>query len=97
MGLNEKKTKNALILQYIDTRHSSPSFGTLKCHNQGLNHDPAEKIGVQCCRNQRWMEAAYRSRRRDGPDHHSFNPSLISTTLGTYLSRIMIDSLMMAF
>jgi hypothetical protein len=28
---------------------------------------------------------------------YSFHPSLISTTLGTYLSRIMIDSLMMAF
>jgi hypothetical protein len=27
----------------------------------------------------------------------SFNPSLVSTTLGTYPSRIMIDSLMMAF
>jgi hypothetical protein len=28
---------------------------------------------------------------------YSFDPSLISTTLGTYLSKIMIDSLMMAF
>jgi hypothetical protein len=28
---------------------------------------------------------------------YSPHPSLISTTLGTYLSRIMIDSLMMAF
>jgi hypothetical protein len=27
----------------------------------------------------------------------SIHPSLISTTMGTYLSRIMIDSLMMAF
>jgi hypothetical protein len=28
---------------------------------------------------------------------YSFDPSLISKTLDTYLSRIMIDSLMMAF
>jgi hypothetical protein len=28
---------------------------------------------------------------------YSFHPSLISTILDTYLSRIMIDSLMMAF
>jgi hypothetical protein len=28
---------------------------------------------------------------------YSFHPSLISTTLGTYLSRIMIESMMMAF
>jgi hypothetical protein len=28
---------------------------------------------------------------------YSFHPSLISTTLGTSLSRIIIDSLMMAF
>jgi hypothetical protein len=28
---------------------------------------------------------------------HSSHPSLLSTTVGTYLSRIMFDSLMMAF
>jgi hypothetical protein len=28
---------------------------------------------------------------------YSYHPSLLSTTLGTYLSRIMFDSLMMAF
>jgi hypothetical protein len=28
---------------------------------------------------------------------YSFHPSLISTAVGTYLGRIMIDSLMMAF
>jgi hypothetical protein len=28
---------------------------------------------------------------------YSFYPSTISTTLGTYLSRVMIDSLIMAF
>jgi hypothetical protein len=50
-------------------------------------------------------EAVYCSKRRDGRDVtsitsaatiHSSHASLIST-LGTYLSRIMIDSLMMAF
>jgi hypothetical protein len=43
---NEKPT-NALIFQYIDTRHSPTCFGTLKCHHQGINHDPAE-IGAKC-------------------------------------------------
>jgi hypothetical protein len=28
---------------------------------------------------------------------YSYHPSLLPTTLGTYLSRIMFDSLMMAF
>jgi hypothetical protein len=28
---------------------------------------------------------------------YSFHPSLLSTALGTYLSRIMLDSPMMAF
>jgi hypothetical protein len=28
---------------------------------------------------------------------YSFHPSLLPTTLGTYLNRIMFDSLMMAF
>jgi hypothetical protein len=58
--VNEKVTK-ALILQGIDTRHSSICFGTLKCHNQGVSHDPA-KVGAQCRRNQKWMEAVYCSR-----------------------------------
>jgi hypothetical protein len=85
LKVNEKPT-NAVILQCIDTRHSPIYFGTLKCHHQGVNHDPAE-IGAQCCRNQRWMEVVYCSRWRDGQD---------MPTLGTYLSRNMIDSLMMA-
>jgi hypothetical protein len=50
-----KKPKNEIILQCIDIRHSPTCFGTLKCHNQGVNHDPAEK-GAQCCK-QRWMDA----------------------------------------
>jgi hypothetical protein len=53
-----EKPTNALILQYIDTRHSPTCFGTLKCHDQGANHDPAE-IGTQCHRNQRWTGAVY--------------------------------------
>jgi hypothetical protein len=55
--VNNKLT-NTLIPQYIDTRHSPTCFGTLKCHHQGINHDPAE-IGAQCRRNQRWMGAVY--------------------------------------
>jgi hypothetical protein len=34
----------------MDIRHSPTRFGTLKCHHQGVNHDPAE-IVAQCCRN----------------------------------------------
>jgi hypothetical protein len=39
--VNEKSI-NAFILQCIDTRYSSTCFSTLKCHLQGVNHDPAE-------------------------------------------------------
>jgi hypothetical protein len=67
-----KKPTNAVILQ---------CFGNLKCHHQGVNHDPAE-TGSQCCRNQRWMEVVYCSRWRDGQD--------ILTIM------TIIDSLMMA-
>jgi hypothetical protein len=45
-----KKPTNPVILHYVDTRHSRTCFGTIKCHYQGLNHDPAE-IDAQCCRN----------------------------------------------
>jgi hypothetical protein len=92
-----KKT-NSLIIQCVDTQYSPTCFGTTKCHHQGSKHDPAE-IGAQCCGKQRRMEAGYCNRRRDGRDVtiYSFHPSLLSTTLGTYLSRIMLDSLMMVF
>jgi hypothetical protein len=60
-----KQPRNALIIQCIDTLHSPTCFGTLKCRNQEINHDPAE-IGTQCCRNRRRMEASYCSRWRDG-------------------------------
>jgi hypothetical protein len=62
-----KKPTNTFILQCIDTQHSPTCFGTLKCHHQRVNHDPAE-ISAQCCGNQRWMEAVYCSRWRDGQD-----------------------------
>jgi hypothetical protein len=29
------------------TQYSPSCFGTLKCHHQGVKHDPAE-IGAQC-------------------------------------------------
>jgi hypothetical protein len=58
---------NAVILQCTDTRHSPTCFGTLKCHHQGVIHDPAE-IGAQCCINPRWMEAVYCSRLCHGQD-----------------------------
>jgi hypothetical protein len=46
---------NALIIQCIDTEHIPTCFGTLKCHHQGVKHDPAE-IGAQCREKHRWME-----------------------------------------
>jgi hypothetical protein len=93
ISLVNKKTTNAVTFQCIDARHSPTCFGTLKCHNQGVNHDPAEMC-AQC------LEI------RDGwklyivaggvigrtATLYSFHPSLISTTWGTHLSRIMIDS-----
>jgi hypothetical protein len=87
--VNEKPT-NALIIQSIGAQYSPTCFGTLKCHHQGFKHNPAE-IGAQC----RGMV--------DIPTItlpaavYSSHPSLLPTTMGTYLSRIMVDSLTMAF
>jgi hypothetical protein len=64
--MNKKPTK-ALIIQCIDTQYSATCFSTLKCHHQGVKHDPAE-IDAQCCGKQRWMEAVYCNRRHDGRD-----------------------------
>jgi hypothetical protein len=50
LKINKKTTTNAVILLCIATQHSPTRFSTLKCHHQGVNHDPAE-IGAQCCRN----------------------------------------------
>jgi hypothetical protein len=44
--VNNKPT-NALIIQCIGTQYSPTCFGTLKCHHQGVKHDPAE-IGAHC-------------------------------------------------
>jgi hypothetical protein len=87
--MNEKPT-NALIIECICTQYFPTCFVTLKCHHQGVKHDPAE-IG---------------KRRLDGQDIPTITPSvtiyrsqpsLLPTTLGTYLSRIMFDSLIMTF
>jgi hypothetical protein len=53
--VNEKST-NKLIVQSVGTQYSSTSFGTLKCHHQGVKYDPAE-TGVQCRGKQRRMAA----------------------------------------
>jgi hypothetical protein len=96
-----KKPTNASIIQCIDTQYSPTCFGILECHHQGVKHDPAE-IGAQCGK-QRWMEAVRWSGYPDiltitpPATIYSFHPYLLPTTLGTYLSRIMFDSLMMAF
>jgi hypothetical protein len=39
--VNEKPT-NALIIQCIGTQYSPICFDTLKCHHQGVKHDPTE-------------------------------------------------------
>jgi hypothetical protein len=41
LKVNEKVT-NALIIQCIGTQYSPTCFGTLKCHHQGVKHDPVE-------------------------------------------------------
>jgi hypothetical protein len=61
--VNEIPT-NALIIQCISTQYSSTRFCTLKFHNQGVKHDPAE-ISVQCGGKQRGMEAVYCNRQGD--------------------------------
>jgi hypothetical protein len=63
-----KRLTNSLILQCIYTQHFPTCFGTIKCYHRGDNHDPAE-LGVQCCRNWRWMEAVHCSRWHDGQKH----------------------------
>jgi hypothetical protein len=64
--VNEKPT-DALTIQCIGTRYSLTCFGTLKCHHQGVKHDPAE-IGAQCRGKQRGMGAVHCNRRRDVRD-----------------------------
>jgi hypothetical protein len=64
--MNEKPT-NALTINCIGTQYSPTCFGILKCHHQGVKHDPAE-IGAQCRGKQRKMGAVYCNRRRDGRD-----------------------------
>jgi hypothetical protein len=74
--LNEKPT-NALIIQCIGTQYSATCFGTLKCHHQGVKHDPAE-TGTQCRGKLRRMGAVYCNRWPIGllhsvisqPSHH---------------------------
>jgi hypothetical protein len=87
--MNEKPT-NALIVECICTQYFPACFGTLKYHHQGVKRDPAETG----------------KRQRDGQDIptitppvtiYSSHPSLLPTTLGTYLSRIMFGSLIMTF
>jgi hypothetical protein len=55
LKVNEKPT-NVLIFQCIGTRYSPTCSGTLKCHHQGVKHDPAE-IGAQFRGKQRRMGA----------------------------------------
>jgi hypothetical protein len=61
--------RNALIIQCIVTQFPPTCFGTLKCHHQGIKHDPAE-IGVQCRGKERRIGAVrvHFNRRRDGQD-----------------------------
>jgi hypothetical protein len=61
------KTTNALTIQCIGSQYSPTCFGTLKCHLQGVKHNPAE-IVAQCRSKQKRMLAAYFNRRRDGRD-----------------------------
>jgi hypothetical protein len=87
--VNEKPT-NALIIQSIGAQYSPTCFGTLKCHHHGFKHNPAE-IGAQC----RGMVGIPTI--TPPVTIFSSHPSLLPTTLGTYLSRIVVDSLLFAF
>jgi hypothetical protein len=98
-----KEPTNALTIQCIGTQYSPTCFGTLKCHHQGVKHDPAE-TDAQCRVKQIRMGAVYCNRRHvvipaitPPVTIYSSHPYLLSTTLGTCLSRIMFDSLMMTF
>jgi hypothetical protein len=62
-----KTPTNALIIQLIGIQYSPTCFGTLKCHHQGVQLDPAE-IGAKCRGKQRRMGAVYCNRRRDVRD-----------------------------
>jgi hypothetical protein len=101
LKVNKKQT-NALIIQCTDTQHTPTCFGTLKYHHQEIKHDPAE-IGAQCRKKQRWMEAVYCNWRRDGPPSRRQLQYTVSIHLcfsrhwAPISSKIMFDSLMMAF
>jgi hypothetical protein len=72
--VNEKPT-NTLIIQSIGSQYSPTCFGTLKCHHQGIKHDPAE-IGAQCRGRQSKMGAVhvYCNRLCDGQDIPTIKP-----------------------
>jgi hypothetical protein len=74
-----KKPTNALIIQCIGTQYSSTCFGTSKCHNQGVKHNPAE-IGAHCRAEPRRMGAVYCNRRRDGRDDTQYSPTCFGTS-----------------
>jgi hypothetical protein len=61
------RSTNALIVQCIGTQHSHTFFGTLKCHHQGVKHDPAE-ISAQCRGKQGRVGTVYCNRRLEGRD-----------------------------
>jgi hypothetical protein len=96
-----EKTNKCINPSIFNNKYSPTCFGILECHLQGFKFDAAE-IGAQCRGKQRWMEAVmvrmYNILSITPPATiYSFHPSLLPTTLGTYLSRIMFDSPMMAF
>jgi hypothetical protein len=63
-----KKPTNALTTQFIGIQCSTTCFGILKCHHQGVKHDPVE-IGAHFREKQRRMGAVYCNRRRDCRDN----------------------------
>jgi hypothetical protein len=90
-------------MERINNEHIKKNFEFWTMHFLKENEKPTNVFIVQCLGKQRRMAAVYCNRRRDGQDItppvtiYSSHPSLLPTTLGTYLSRIMFDSLIMAF
>jgi hypothetical protein len=95
--VNEKPT-NVLIIQCIGTQYSPTRFGTLKCHHQGVKHDPPE-IGCQCSGKQRRIEAVFVTGdvRVGTIPCYKFPFFSASHDIGHLSQKIMFDSLMMAF
>jgi hypothetical protein len=82
-----KKPTNALIIHSVGTQYSPTCFSTSKCHHQEVKYDPAEIGSRELGSRKGWQLYIL-------TQLPSFSAS---QDMGTYLSRIIFDFLMMAF